>query len=359
MQQINDYNKEIHHMLDLLHQSKYRRCLFTENCTEEVIEAHSVSRSILTRIQDNGRVIQPKTRSEKDESGLSHVNPGFNTEGINRASTGTFVCQTHDNAFRAIDTIPMNLDDPNVRDLLFYRAALREAWVLLRLRPSISWMDSKIPSLFSPSIHPATRLESLQDLIERMRPLLTTTNHAKARPPVEHIVRRVKSEHPILATSYASGGFTLAHDNTGTEISPSVIRARMGIEPNDCWGFTIIPQKNEHLILASWLRGSSAANYFTHLKEVNGKELEAAVSAELIYFCEGWFLNPRVWASYSRTKQEAIVSAYDNIPELISGKYAWRDKKERIPWYKYMNIPNRHQINLFSYDKSVLEDIRD
>ena len=355
MKEINDRNKEIHQMQDLLHQSEYRRCLFAENCTEEVIEAHSVSRSILTKIQDNGHVIQLGTRHEKDEAGLSRISLTFVTKGINQASTGNFACQTHDNAFRAIDTIPMNLDDPNVCNLLFYRAALREAWLLLRTRPSTSLIDSKSPYLYRPSSHPNTRLKSLLHLIGCMRPSLTATNHTKATSSVVHIVRRVKSEHPILAASYASGGFTLVHDDTGREIPPNVIRARMGIDPNDCWGFTVIPQENEHIVLASWLEGSNAANYFAHLKEVNGKELEAAVSSELIYFCESWFLNPKVWASYNKKKQEAIMSAYGNFMELVSGKYAWWDKKAKTSWHEYMNIPNRHQINLFSYNKSVLE----
>lgn len=359
MQQVSYYNKSVHDAQEFVRRSEYRRCLFAENCTEEVIEAHSVSRAVLKDIQDNGHIIQPEAGTERDEVGRDHFKLVFNKEGINRASIGNFACQIHDNAFRAIDTIPMNFDDPNVRDLLLYRAALREAWVLLRLRPATSRIDNAYPSLYRPSDHPNTRLRSLLYLIDRMRPSLTATNHTKTTSPVVHIVRRVKSEHPILATSYASGGFTLAHDNTGNEIHPSVIRANMGIEPNDCWGFTVIPQKNEHMVLASWLRGSHAANYFMHLKEVNGKELEAAVSAELIYFCENWFLNPRVWDSYNREKQDAIVSAYNNIPELISGQYAWRDKKERAPWYEYMNIPNRHQINLFRYDKSVLENLRD
>ena len=117
----------------------------------------------------------------------------------------------------------------------------------------------------------------------------------------------------------------------------------------------MIPREAEHVVVASWLKGSQAANYFQHFKEVDGRELEAAVSAELIGFCESWFLRPRVWESYNKRKKDAIVRAYRNSERLAAGGYRWIERGKK-KWYEFMNIHNRHQINLFRYDKSALGD---
>ena len=74
------------------------------------------------------------------------------------------------------------------------------------------------------------------------------------------------------------------------------------------------------------------------------------MSAELILFCENWFLDPKVWAAYGTKKQEAMLTAYDNISELLSHRYSWVDKDDKTTWYEYLNISNRHQLNLFRYD---------
>ena len=167
------------------------------------------------------------------------------------------------------------------------------------------------------------------------------------------MVRGIRSDSPILATSSASGGSVLARDNrTGEFLSPDVIRAQMGIEPYSCWGLTIIPQEYEHTVLISWLEGSQSEKYFEHLRTTQGKELEAAVSAELILFSENWFLSPRVWAAYGAKKQEAILSAFNNLREMQSGQYSWLDKGDKTPWYEYLKIPNRHQLNLFRYNRA-------
>ncbi len=106
-------------------------------------------------------------------------------------------------------------------------------------------------------------------------------------------------------------------------------------------------------MVASWLKNSPAYAYFQHSNEVQGRELQEAVSAELILLCENWFLSPRVWTSFSATKQAAIIDAYDNTRELLSGQYGWHDRTDDTPWFEYLNLGNRRQINLFRYNKTV------
>ncbi len=318
-----------------------------------MVNAHAVSQSILRTIQGENHLKNPQVIYEQDEQGRSHPRVEFKNVGIRQASIGTFACQLHEDAFKKIDTVPMDFEDPETLNLLLYRAVLREIWLLSKSGRFIEWMDDKAPGIHRPPIHPDTRLESLLYFRECVRPMLTASDPATDNNRVKHIVRRVKSDLPILATSSASGGSVLAYDHNRQQVlSAKDIRTGTGIEPYSCWGLTIIPQEKEHMVLASWLDGSQAQFYFQYLRSVQGRELEEAVSAELILFSENWFLSPSVWNAYGAKKQEAILTAFANFPEMLSGQYSWLDRKESTPWYEYLNVPNRHQLNLFRYNQA-------
>ena len=315
---------------ELVRQSTYRNCLFSEECSEQVIKAHSVSRAVLARMQSNGHLILPTTRFRRTESGLPERNIVFGRKGINRVSTGEFVCRAHDDFFSVIDTTPLDYGNPRILNLLFYRAILREIWLLLRMQRAILWVEKRRQWPGPLSIHPYTRTRALLDVKRRIEPFLKAEDDSYIECPVVHLVRFVRSSYQIVAASNASGGSTLVFDDdTGNELPQSHVGALTGREPNESWGFTVIPEANQHVVVASWLKGSSAEKYFDHFKNASGKELEAAVSAELICFCENWFLSPRAWESYGGTKREAILSAYKNLTELQLGKYRWADKGEK------------------------------
>ncbi len=352
---VSEYNRRIHELLNLARKGEHRNCLFTNQCTEKVIDAHSVPRAVLRTIQDDGHVIQPEVKDDKDAEGRSRPAITFNLEGIGVASTGTFACQRHDNVFKEIDTVFMDLEDPNIRNLLLYRAVIREIWRLFALRPSTKSTDQALPSLHRSSIHPETRLKTLFYLRDAVMRSLANRGCTEDMPRVVHMVRRVRSPYPILAASCASGGSMLLQDaQTGELLPDSYARSHLSMEPYTCWGLTIIPQEDAHMALFSWLEGSAAETYFTHVNEVQGSELEAAISAELILFCENWFLRPKVWEGYGATKRDAIWEAYNNVNEMLSGQYMRWDRNPKKPWYEYLKLGNRHQINLFRYDQSVL-----
>ena len=351
---VNEYNRRVHEGLNLFRRGKFKTCLFGDECTEPVVQAHSVSRAVLADLEENGHVIRPMIRTGYDKVGRSYPDLGFQLEGINRASTGTFVCRTHDGAFTEIDTIPIDFDNPRVCDLLFFRAILKDAWQLLRTQIATMWFERDRPWPGPLPTHPNTRLRALLNAMELIRPSLDSAYEDAVARPAVHLVRRMRTEHPIVAASCAGGGSALAFDQeTGREIDPKVVHSIMGKDPNSCWSFTVIPQVTEHVMVASWLRNSIAENYFQHFNEVQGEELQAAVSAELIIFCENWYLNPKIWRSFSRAKQAAIIDAYNNFAELQTGRYIWSDREDKAPWFKYLNLSNRHQINFFRYNKVI------
>ena len=278
--QTNEQNKRIFEALCLLHRGTYRGCLFSDDCAERTVNAHSVSRAILSMIKDDDHVMTPDGKYRRDEEGRSRPLVEFETVGIRQASIGTFACQIHEDAFKSIDANPIDFEDPSIRNILLYRAILWETWNLLRARDHADWVDKKAPFLYNPTVHPKQRLQSLWHFRDCVKSLLSEAGSVGRKPQLMHLVRRVKSKSPILAASSASGSSVIGTDNaTGATISDEYLRTHVGMEPNTSWGLTIIPQKNEHMVLVSWLEGSQAEHYFRHLRSVQGKELEAAVSA--------------------------------------------------------------------------------
>ena len=350
VEEISALNRRIHEALSLLHKSSFRNCLFSNDCSESVVNAHAVSQSILRTIEYKGHLKSPQVKYEHDTQGHSRPRVRFANVGIQKASIGTFACQNHEEAFRKIDTIPMDFQDSEIVNLLLYRAVLREIWLLSRMREFTEWADDRGLLGNSPANHPYTRLKSLLYFRECIRSQLMAGYPIEGNIRVQHRVRRVKSDSPILAASTASGGSVLAYDpEMGDFLSAGDLRSGLKMEPYTCWGLNIIPQEDAHMILTSWLKGSHAETYFEHIHAAQGRGLEEAVSAELILFSENWFLNPKVWGAYGIKKREAILTAFTNFEELMSGQYNWLDKSDKTPWYEYLKIPNRHQLNLFRY----------
>ena len=332
-----------------MHEGESYRCLVTEGCNARPIRAHSVPRAILADIQSDGHVMRPSTKLIGSHTGFPQRTLQFRPVGIRRASTGNFACELHDANFKAVDSETMDFHDSKVLDLLFYRAILLELWQLLRTQRAITWIESRMRLPGPLPSHPVKRQIALFDAAARLRPYVVVETSDNRRPPTVHIVRRLKTERPIVAASCAGGGSDVAVDRaTGGELSLTEIRSLTGREPNASWGLTIIPRRHEHIVVASWLKGSLAQDYVRHLVDTDGRELQAAVSAELIHFCENWFLHPAIWDAYGTKKQQAILKAYDNLMDLQLGKYTWLARGTK-PWYDYLGIPNRHQLNLFSY----------
>ena len=348
-----EYLEWISEGFTLLRKSAFNRCLVTKDCNERPIRAHSVSRSVLMDIQANGHVISPGTKLSTSRSRYPEPALRFLHRGIRQASTGNFACQLHDGIFTPIDDEAMDFGDRKILNLLFYRAVIRELWQLLRVQRAVMWLEERMRLPGPQSAHPENRQKALDDLAARLRLLIDTDNPNNHAVQIEHIVRRFKTDQPVVAASCAGGGSELAFDRvTGRELSQNELHSITRREPNTCWGLTVVPRRYEHVVVASWIKGSLATHYFRHLTEVSGRELQAAVSGDLIYFCENWFLHPTVWKSYGEKKQQAILKAYDNLMELQRGEYKWFDRVNKS-WYSYLRIPNRHQLNLFSYRQST------
>ena len=101
-------------------------CLWPKwECRSKAIRAHSVQNSrVLDLLCRDGHVLMPRLKVAADRPPEFVFQP----TGRNLATTFTGLCKNHDRElFRAIETKPVQLSDPQHRFLLAYRAVLMEA----------------------------------------------------------------------------------------------------------------------------------------------------------------------------------------------------------------------------------------
>ena len=343
-------------LLDLANNQPYRGCLFDPICRSHPIKAHSVSRAILSKIQVDGHVLRPSSHLTLSPTGTPKSTLSFRAEGITQASRGTFACKPHDEMFKAIDTTPIDPRDHRVLNLMFYRAILKETWVLLSTLSLQDEVEKEIELPTPITDRPNVRLTAMLDSIAAIKPFIDDPHRFPDSSPIDHIVRRIRTTRPIIAASAAGASLDIVfEENTRRILSITETQSLTRKNPNNTWAITVIPQNKEHTLVISWIKDNEGDQYFSHFRKLNGQELEEAVSAELIVFCENWFLHPKVWKSFSRSKQNAILSSYDNTDQLIEGSYQWHGKKQNTKWYEAIGIPNKHQINLFKYDESIFK----
>ena len=329
-------------------QNDPKRCLFSPGCAGKPIKSHTVPRNILRTIQVEHHVTRLTGRTSTDHDGAPSLSVKAQNIGINKASTGPFVCKRHEDLFAQIETPHADIHDNRILDLMMYRATLLELWQQLRVTEPLSrYVHPSIP----PPLRPSHKLRATTDLTDRLGPRFSPEG-CDSQPAIDikHLVRTIKTTKPIVAVAQANSSADIAMNKaTGNIVPLDQTRRLTDREPNCSWSLTVIPKTDNHTVIVSYVASSEAETFFQHIATANGAELEAAVSAEIILFSENWYLNPSVWDAYGEKRQKAILSAYDNFEQLITGKYYYRDKHQSQPWYEFFGLPNRHQINLFRF----------
>ena len=341
------FQREFWETFQHIWQNGPKRCLFSPCCQGKLIKSHTVPKNILRAIQLENHVIQLTGRLLTDASGEVRQPVKAEKIGINNASTGPFVCRYHEDLFEEIERPDADVRDRRILDLMMYRATLLELWKQLTLDEPLS---KYVPPSMPPNIRPSHRLLAITDLTNRLGEGFSP-EVAGYQPAIEikHFVRKIKTSGPIVGAAQAHGSADLfIKKSTGQHIPMGKASLYTDKEPNASWSLTVIPRADNHTVIFSYVDNSAAEQFFPHIATANGSELEAAVSAEIILFSENWYINPSVWEAYGQKRQQAILTAYDNFDELIVG-INYDLKPPTQPWYDFLQLPNRHQINLFRF----------
>ena len=343
-------NTQIYNELRKLWKFNPRKCLYSKECNERTIKAHSVPRSLLAGMQEQGHVLQPANRIANNDAGLATGQPIFEQVGINEASTGYFVCGSHDGLFRGIDTNDPDLSDKRILDLLMYRTSLKELWNQIRTIDIARSAGRDIPLPIE--VNPEIRMRAISELATKLKDQIQIRNAEEQVDGIRtvHIIKHIKTDFPFLVAASAGSSSDLVIEESSGRVMPLEASRRItGREPNTTWTITVIPREKEHAVVISYVQGSYAENYFSHIPGASGADLQEAISAELLVFCENWFIHPTVWNSLGRKRQQAIQDTFNNFDKILTGEYDYRNRKKTAKWHEFLGITNRHQINLFRH----------
>ena len=345
-----EFNRRVQAEIMRMRRNDPQKCLFAQDCEETPIKAHSVPRNTLAKLQLYGHVIQPTSKLGKDEKDRLQTRSSLELIGINEASTGTFVCRAHDDIFKEIDQPHIDLENDRLLDLLMYRAALLELWTQLKTLETMLDVRRAVP--LYPTIDPEVKLRAAADLVSRLKRQFQIGYRGNSTDAVraKHVVRKLKTELPFLASASASTSSDIVIDRLSGEIlSLEETGRRTGREPNTSWTFIVIPDEKEHAVVTSWIEGSEADDFFDDMKNANGAGLQEVVSVRLLTFCENWFLHPAIWRKYGEKRRQAMTEAFNNFESLLDGRYERTESLSAAKWHERWKIANRHQLNLFRY----------
>lgn len=281
--------------------ARFGRCLapFTD-CQEKPIRAHTVQNSrVLERLQRNNHVIMMGHGLVKGvlEGGLQSVSR-------NEATTFQGLCAKHDSTlFERIDLGSLDVDDPEVRLLLSWRAITHELHQSIEAAGRIQTayikkvdageLNGDVPT---PMGVEATSWmhTAYETFLYRSEYWDVGINNAEAAP-VEYQVFKLLGVQPILA---ASGLFSFQ-----TKARDTARRIALNIWPSE---------KGETLIIFGYCHddASRARSFIRKLRDKNGDIHPGKLSAALLQHLGNFVLCPDHVDNWSDEKRSAIELAF-------------------------------------------------
>lgn len=335
-------------LLDIIKSSKKKgECQF-EDCTNNPIQAHSISKSLLKMIAESGKVVV--LRNNMFKAHLSDESVSEFLDGINKATTFPGFCALHDNdLFKSIDNVAFDCSK-NQAFLYAFRILSKE---LVRRKQVLNWF---------PNIKFSNTSEGTQTDFEELNLGLDSG----LRSLVEH----KKIYDRILATGdYEDIGYSLFEMTT----EPWFLFSGISYPDYDFQGnliqdladrksifqmitFTSVKLLNGWGILFVWEKKSdqSSVAFFNSLKtqvKNNGEDSRALLNAIfrfVISRSECYAFNKSQWASLPDSSKRSVIERANNVIkypfvdsqfDLVEGldgifKEKIRDIREEFPEYK-------------------------
>ncbi len=281
--------------------------LFPEECTTKIINAHTISKSSsLKELSEEGHIMGAKPSL----SGLHKTNGRLVLErvGINKASTFTGFCSTHDKTlFSPLEDEPITLSDKQLF-LLAYRGFCRELFHKEQNKATASLMKKsdrgqnpilqryiqENASLFDSGVELALR--DLGDIKKQMDSILINKNYSD----MKHCVFELSEVPKILVSAM----ITPEMDFHGNELQ------KLGLqeEAYEYIFFNCISYDGRGCFVFSWLTDNKRyCNRFIKSLLDHSKE---QISDALVRFCysfsENTWASPSWWSSLTEEAKSCI-----------------------------------------------------
>ena len=286
-------------------------------CVRKIVRAHTVPRSSLGRIAENGHVLsfRPDITNLKTHGTAIPPKP----RGIHNASTFTGFCTKHDNdIFAPLEKAPFAAA-PEQCFLLAYRALARELYLKTNTRLHY---ESRLPRLASQHglDHPFVlgvasfaqgTADGERDLTSHKRDYdraLLASDHSG----INSYVVELAAPPPVMC----SGAFIPEHTFGGQplEVFPSPTPTRQ----TEMTVSSFADTRGQGFVVFAWLDDPKgyAAQFVDSLSNIPDSHLTGPLLRFMFEYCENVHIRPSWWRSLSAPTQAALVAHMDMTSEF-------------------------------------------
>ena len=273
------------------------------NCSNTIVKAHSVQNNrILTRLADNGEVIQLKHDIREEEFEIAPI-----LVGRRAASVATNFCGMHDTSiFLPIEQRNYTPGDFQQEFLFAYRAYAREYHV--KLEQTIMF-KSALEKLDTPSQKKiiADGLQRSEIALKEMEPYRTVLNQARQSSDYTQI-HTYRAEFRLPCPIAASSSFALEHDLNGRVVN-DLDDLNTPLKP---LMLTVFPQDTKTHVLISCFR-KDKKDYACIPKQIlscTKAEQKIIISNIILAHIENLFISPSWWESRPKETQASISTRF-------------------------------------------------
>lgn len=284
----------------LKREARTKNCFAVDgNCSENIIRAHSIQNNrILTRLADNGKVIQLKEDISKEGFGIAP-----RLIGRRVASAATNFCGRHDtNIFLPIEQRDFTPGDLEQEFLFAYRAYAREHHAKLE---QTLMLKAALKKLDAPDTKDMlnTALLGSEATLQEMEANRIKLNQARSSSDFKQI-HTYRAEFRLPCPIAVSSSFALEHDLNGNLIN-NLGDLHASLKP---LALTVFPQGSKTYVLISCLRRDKK-DYSFISKQILSRtkaEQKVIISNMVLAYVENLFISPAWWGDKPRETQEAI-----------------------------------------------------
>lgn len=276
-----------------------------ETCQQKAIRAHSISNgSVLATLADDGHIVMPQMK-------LIVPPPAeieFKRVGLNKATTFTGLCSTHDNEiFRPVDAAAPDPTDYSHLFLLAYRAVLREYHVCLQnsLRFQSSY-QKRVELGLSPGTEPCDF------------GIFATAHLANAFECYEY---KREFDQAYLASDWS----LLTHHVIVLHNQPATVAVNSMFSFDDIDApetprvtMNVFPSNNDVFVTFAAIPSDApfVTSYLNRILTTDGYYQKYLLSKLILQSCDNFAIAPRYYDALSQDRKDALCQFYvDTIHE--------------------------------------------
>ena len=332
----------------------YRQCMVGEEHKAPTVGGHLIPESWLKKICANRRVVMFVSHPIGLFKGLELAPDEYSVPvqkpHISNATKRQFTCQLHECLFSLCDSPKPDTKKLEVLNLMAYKAILAQLWdqrlsekaVLAALKET---PDNEVFQVLTElSQKCVIGLKHYKGQVEQcLHPDQCCRCNGGQCRVISHVVRHIPGIPTLAVSEFTSGDRT-------------IVDVHQRIQYMTQWGLTVFPIERGHTAVLHYFPEESGVSCLmdqtvTDFRSLNGKRLQAMLSALILGSCENFAISPTIWEKFGPKRRYAIMQRYKTdmpytgigtMEQIARGEIRRFMQTEPLP-------PNHQQLNLFSH----------